>query len=156
MTRRLGAFVAILVLTLGLAGGATALADTGTSGQTDAGIVFKPNPATGSSADSSTNSETDQDIPNGKQPTPGAGSESADRVSTGEAAARKDKTTKSSTTPQKKSGIGAVVTGLLTGKLPQTNETQSVLVTLVGGLLLVVALLVAIIVRQARLLKERE
>lgn len=66
------------------------------------------------------------------------------------------KTSPNKTTPKKKpsSAIRELASAAKTGKLPQTSDVQTLLVTLVGGLLFFSLILVGAICRQAWLLRE--
>ncbi|MDT6979540.1 LPXTG cell wall anchor domain-containing protein [Levilactobacillus zymae] len=159
MTKKFMQLMLVLTLILGFSGGTSALAATGT-GHTTTGITFVGGPTNttnGSSSELNSNGAgangttaadngTDPDgaasnkkIPNGKKPITKTG-KSADQVAP----------------TTHRSAVKAITTAVLSGRLPQTNEVQSVLIELIGLLLLVVLVLSIIIRRQARLLREKE
>lgn len=142
--------IVLATLSLGIGVGSSALAATTTSdGHTSAGITFEGNTSSNSSSAGSDSvnpggagdgtTDNSVDIPNGKTPTGSKG----DRI-TGKPAQTLGKT------------IHKTAADLLSGRLPQTGETQSVLIGLVGILLLLVIILATVVIRQARLLRERE
>ncbi|WP_261809314.1 LPXTG cell wall anchor domain-containing protein [Levilactobacillus humaensis] len=127
--------VLVLTLVLGLGASTPALAlDVYHTGRTEAGITFTPNPnAKPTVHNGSSGALVDPKIPSAKKPT----------------------VTKTKTKPSTGVLVRSAAADVIAGKLPQTNEVQALLVSMVGFLLLIVLMLLALIYRQARLLRER-
>ncbi|WP_164511480.1 LPXTG cell wall anchor domain-containing protein [Levilactobacillus cerevisiae] len=124
--------VLVLTLVLGFSASTPALAKhVFSTGTTEAGITFtaNPNAETGRAA-----AIVDRQIPSAKKAT----------------------VTKKTVKPSPGVLVKTAAADVIAGRLPQTNETQALLVTMLGLLLLIVMLLLALIYRQARLLRERE
>ncbi|WP_204120348.1 MULTISPECIES: LPXTG cell wall anchor domain-containing protein [Levilactobacillus] len=144
MKRTLIRIVLVLTLVLGFSASTPAFAEhVFNIGQTNAGITFVANP-------------------NAKKK---AGTGGDNGAETGRAAAiadqqipTADKATVTRTPAKASPGVlvKMAAADVIAGRLPQTNEAQALLVTLLGLLLLIVMALLALIYRQARLLKERE
>lgn len=132
--------ILVLVLVLGFGANTPALArHVFGTGTTQAGITFVANP----------NSQKGDD---------------GDAVNTGKAGALVDEKIPSgkkvTVTKNPVTSPGVLVKSaaadIIAGRLPQTNETQALLVTLLGLMLLIVMILLGLVYHQARLLKERE
>lgn len=127
--------VLVVTVILGLGASTPALAlDVYHTGQTQAGITFTPNPnAKLAIHKGSSGALVDPKIPSAKKPT----------------------ITKTKAKPSTGVLVKSAAADVIAGRLPQTNEVQALLVTMVGFLLLVALMLLALIYRQARLLGER-
>lgn len=140
--------------------------------QTQTGITFVDKnsgsvPATPNPADPDDQDDTGKPIiPDGKKPinkdiTMGLSGDNGIKddklINGGDAASKTENPNKTNSgQPSVKKVISDVTHALISGRLPQTNESQSVLVELVGLLLLIVLILSVIVYHQLRLLREKE
>ncbi|TGD19731.1 hypothetical protein [Levilactobacillus suantsaiihabitans] len=152
----------MLVLTLAcvLSLGTSALADNVVSrGETQVGITFTGSSVTGTADDEIPTGKTPMKIPSAADTAERHGrSGGTQRTQNGRAGATAT-TPNTSVAQPRKHGLWAAkaaAADMLAGRLPQTNEVQSLLADMVGILLLLVVILAAIVYWQARLLRERE
>lgn len=103
------------------------------TGTTNGGITFIANPNQPKAQTGSAAALVDQQIPSAKQVTV------TKHVVTSPAVL-----------------VKSAAADVIAGRLPQTNETQALLVTLLGLLLLIVMVLLGLVHHQARLLREKE
>lgn len=146
MKRILAKLGLIFVLALGIYAGTSVLARASTTGDTKVGITFVG--GNSQSQKPKSGGTGNEGIPTGKTPTKTTSGTDDDTVNGGKKANQQS--------PKKVSAVKTLLRAAATGRLPQTNGVQSLLLNLVGILLLLVLILMAVIYRLARKLRERE